>query len=94
MIFRRLNFSGPSICGSHLEKDHALDRWIDLKSLAQELKKRLKVLHLSFVSFAVQAAVLLFFEPFRVVVLGFSRSHGNLLLSPGTVHYNIFVSLF
>ena len=26
VIFRRLNFSGRSICGSHLEKDRALDR--------------------------------------------------------------------
>ena len=73
VIFRRLNFSGRSICGSYLEKDRALDRWIDLKSSAQETKKRLKVLHLSFGSFAVRAAALLFFEPFPSSCLRFFR---------------------
>ena len=44
VIFRRLNFSGRSICGNHFKKDRALKRWVDLKSLAQETKKLLKML--------------------------------------------------
>ena len=65
VIFRRLIFfSGRSNCGSQLKKDRALDRWVDLKSSAQETKKRLKMLHLSFASFAVQVAAPLLLEPF------------------------------
>ena len=64
VIFRGLNFYGRSISGSHLKNDRALDRWVDLKSSAQETKKRLKMLHLSFASFAVRAAAPLLLEPF------------------------------
>ena len=45
-----------------MKNDRALDRWVNLKSSAQETKKRLKMLHLSFASFAVRAAAPLLLE--------------------------------
>ena len=47
-----------------MKSDRALDRWVNLKSSAQETKKRLKMLHLSFEPFAVRAAAPLLLEPF------------------------------
>ena len=47
-----------------MKNDRALDRWVDLKSSAQETKKQLEMWNLSFASFAVRAAALLLFSVF------------------------------
>ena len=61
VILRRLNHQFEAVI---LKKDRTLDRRVDLKSSAQETKKRLKMLHFSFASFAIRAVAPLLLEPF------------------------------